>query len=160
MTPKKSILLVLCALFAILQLGCATLPSKKLATAVPPGTPQCRVQLNGEGWGQPVELTLPVTEQTRVSTIVEETKAKRKFRNMNITVIRRVEENPTPLKMKISYAAGSKSVPPSQDYSIRPDVLINQVTETPLDVVVIDQIIDTPLDRIVDSVFPFRSTQR
>ncbi len=63
------------------------------------------------------ELDGPVT----VQTALDRSGATKKFRNMEITILRVVAETGRGLKMPVKYSPAKKMVTPEQDYAILPN---------------------------------------
>jgi len=102
------------------------LPAGAAATTESPGVYE--VELRGN-FGKASRAQGVIDGPITVQTVLERSGAIKKFRNMDITVLRVVQENGHGLKLPVDYQAGEKSVRPEQDYAIHPNdrILIEAV---------------------------------
>ena len=117
--------LVLLSMVFVCQTGCSTLNSltgkevpTESQTAEPAGT--FIVEMRGFVHKPKVYEAMldgPVT----VQAVLEEFKVTEKYKNMEITVLRVVEETGRGLKLPVKYHPRKKSVSPEQDYAILPN---------------------------------------
>jgi len=135
---------MLCLTFFVAMSGCTTM-LKKAEIDLPPGTPQYVVEMKGEGWSQDSEFRGALEGPMTIEDVLVASKAKQKFRDMDIDIIRVSKETGRPHKMAVEYKAARKKVNPQNDYAIQPN-----------DRIVIHQKVSTPLDQMVDSFFPGR----
>jgi hypothetical protein len=120
--------------------GCSTLsnlngPSQTPIAAPSAGTYQ--VELSGGFSKESVykgTLDGPIT----VQTALERSGAIKKFRDMDVTILRVVEESGRGLRMPIEYLPGKKWVSPENDYAILPNdrILVESVSNNLIDIVV------------------------
>lgn len=123
-SPSLIASLLLTASLCVCLTGCSTLSQlgKKTVPTAPEhsSTPETFiVEIRGVMQKPKVyEATLdgPIT----VQTVLEEFGAIKKFKNMEITILRRVEETGHPLKLTADYKPRKKAVTPEQDYAILP----------------------------------------
>ena len=123
--------------------GCSTLSglndsSQNPIAASSAGTYQ--VEFSG-GFAKSSVYQGTLDEPHTVQTALERSGAIKKFRDMDITVLRIVEETGRGLKMPIRYDAGKKSVSPEQDYALFPN-----------DRILVESVSNSMLDKMVDSV--------
>lgn len=71
-------------------------------------------------FGAPTVYDGTIDEQTTVQTALENSGAIRKYRDMDVSILRIVEETGKPLKMVVDYRSAKKSVRPEQDYALLP----------------------------------------
>lgn len=115
-----------------------TLPTGATATTDSPGVYE--VELRGN-FGQTSRAQGVIDGPITVQTVLERSGAIKKFRNLDITILRVVQESGHGLKLPVDYQAGKKSVRPEQDYAIHPN-----------DRILIEAVSNSAIDKIVDSV--------
>ena len=76
-----------------------------------------------------------------IQTVLERSGATKKFRNVDVTLVRKVKESGRELRLPCDYQTRSKRVLPEQDYAIHPG-----------DVIFIQASTRNPLDKIVDAI--------
>ena len=125
--------------------GCSTLPlaqSQALPTAATAATESqgvYEVQMQGAFAKTSVSRGVidgPIT----VQTVLQRSGALKKFRNMDITLLRIVKENGQPLKLPVDFIPAKKTIRPEQDYAIHPNdriLIVSRSNNT------IDKIVDT-----------------
>ena len=147
--PNTSFCYLICAAIAVAAIsfsGCKPITiAKSQEIVIPPGSPQYVVQMKGEGWKKNSVIKAALTDGMTIDDVLDSSKAKQKFRNMEIQIVRRVPESGSFVKLPVDYRAKNKKVPVEQNYSIHAD-----------DQIVIRQVVETPMDQFVDSMFPGR----
>ncbi len=144
MKARQSIsYLVLFGVMVVATTGCKSFVRKPVQKELPPGTPQYLLSMKGEGWGTGVDVRGEYKQDMRIDDVLEEHDLKRKFKNMDIQIIRRVPESGQFVKMPVIYKAADRAVKPEQDYAIHPN-----------DQIIVKQVINTMLDRFIDQIAP------
>ena len=131
---------------AIIFSGCSTLNSSyDQAVPIEDGAVNSagvyRVEIGGGNFQKGSVYTGSLAKPVTVQEALVLSGAIEKYRNMEITVLRVVEESGRGLKMKIDFKPKSKSVPPEQDYAIHPK-----------DRILVKPLTGNALDKFVDSV--------
>ena len=126
--------------------GCSTLPQTQ-NQILPAGAAEAtespgvyEVQLQGT-FGKASTAQGVIDGPITVQTVLERSGAIKKFRNMEITVLRVVQNSGRGIKLPVDYQAGKKSVRPEQDYAIHAN-----------DRIMIQAISNSAIDKIVDSI--------
>jgi hypothetical protein len=147
--PKSTIWpLVAILLTAMMTTGCTTVGGKSSLNLSDPGqaeleqaerqAPTCTVVLK-PGQGKPVVMEMPVTEGATVQTALEHSKATRKFRRMDIHVLRPAQvRGNTPVeaqKMTAKFDRQHREVEIDHDYALYPNdrVMIEEDQSTMVD---------------------------
>ena len=122
--------------------GCASLPtlgSKSVPTSNKNSVGQYRVEMSG-GFGGASVYDGTLDGPHTVQTALEQSGAIKKYRNMNVTIWRVVEETGQPLKMATRYEPRKKAITPDQDYALMPgDRIVVEMTSNSL----IDKMVDS-----------------
>ena len=92
-------------------------------------------------FGKPASFRGQIDGPITVQTVLERSGAISKFRGMEITLGRVVEESGFPLKLPVGYSGSKKQVTPEQNYSIHPN---DQILITPKN--------NNPLERVLGNV--------
>ena len=103
-----------------LSSGCSSLPNS--LSSVPPVASGSQAQYLVDmqaGYGGGKKYRGVIGEGTTVQTAIEESGAVKKFRKMDILVLRKLEGAFQPLKMTSDYDAGNKRVRPDSDYALQ-----------------------------------------
>ena len=145
LAPTQRILVaaLFVGLFSCLS-GCSTLSILNDSSQTPIAAPSAgtyQVKLMGGGFSKDSVYQGTLDGPLTVQTALERSGAIKKFRNMEITVLRVVEETGRGLKMSITYKPAKKSVSPEQDYAIFPN-----------DRILVKEVSNSMLDKMVDSV--------
>ncbi len=148
--PPKSTIWPLAAtlLIAMMTTGCTTVGEKATLSLSDPGraqlelterqAPTCTVVLK-PGLGKPVVMEMPVTEGATVQTALEHSKATRKFRRMDIHVLRppqvRGNSPAEAQKMTAKFDRRHREVEIDHDYALYPNdrVVIEEDQSTMVD---------------------------
>jgi hypothetical protein len=138
--PSPSMLLILATLFSFLPAGCSTVMDQKVAE-IEPGAPQYVVRLEGSGWSKSETKNGPITEGMTIEDVLAATRAKQKFRDMEIKIIRKVPSSGQVVKMPVVFKASDRSIKPEQNYAIHPN-----------DQILIKQIVISPMDKFIDTL--------
>ncbi|MEM7782806.1 MAG: hypothetical protein AAF623_05595, partial [Planctomycetota bacterium] len=120
--------------------GCSMLPVGGVANqAIPTADPakitgQYNAHITGMmGTSEAFEGDIdgPIT----IQTVLHRSGVLRKYRNLDIQIIRQVEENGRTLKLPVKFNVRRKKVSPEQDYAIHPNdtIMISAMTANPLD---------------------------
>ena len=123
--------------------GCKSFVKKPVQKELPPGTPQYLISMKGEGWATGVDVRGEYKQNMRIDQVLEAHDLKRKFKNMDIQIIRRVPDTGQILKMPVVYKSKMKNVKPEQDYAIHPN-----------DQIIVKQVVETALDRLIEQLAP------
>ena len=118
-----AIMLVL--LLTVGSIGCSSLPSSLSAgdsalseTAVAGGQPQYLVDMQ-MSYGAAKKYRGTIDGNSTVQTALLASGATKKFRKMNVSVMRKVEGDYLPLKMSSQYDTSTRSVSPETDYALQ-----------------------------------------
>jgi hypothetical protein len=144
--PQSVAALFLAAGLATICSGCSTLNSAynqevPIANAATNSAGVYRVEIEGGSFQKGSVYTGTLAEPVTVQRALELSGAIEKYRKMDITILRVVEESGRGLKMTIDFKSKSKTVPPEQDYAIHPN-----------DRILVRPVSGNALDKIVDSV--------
>lgn len=116
--------LLLTALLCVCLSGCSTLTplGKKTVPTVsePSSAPETFIVEMRSVMQKPKIYEAALDGPITVQTVLEEFGAVKKFKNMEITILRVVEETGHPLKLTADYKPRKKAVTPEQDYAILP----------------------------------------
>ena len=99
-----------------------------------------RVEMSG-GFGKPAIYNGTLDGPLTVQSALERSGAIKKFRNMDVTILRIVEETGRPLKMSVSFNPRKNTITPEQDYALLPG-----------DRIVVEAASNSMLDKVVSSV--------
>jgi len=108
-----------------LNLGCSSFPGwnrvfdRSLDQATTNSQGAYRVEM-GNMFGSPTIYDGSIDGMITVQTALERSGAVNRYRHMEISVLRIVEETGRPIKMVVDYQPSKKSVRPEQDYAILP----------------------------------------
>lgn len=108
---------------------------------IEPGAPQYVVRLEGQGWSKSETKKGPITKGMTIDDVLVATRAKQKFRHMEIKIIRKVASTGQVLKMPVDFKASNRTVKSQQNYAIHPN-----------DQILIRQVVTSPLDKFIDSM--------
>ncbi len=116
-----------------------TLGNKSVPTTNDNSVGKYRVEMSGGfGGGSVYDGTLDGPHT--VQTALERSGAIKKYRNMNVTIWRVIEETGQPLKMATRYEPRKKAITPDQDYALMPG-----------DRIVVEMASNSFIDKMVDS---------
>ena len=109
--------------------GCSTLPSSLSSNGVFPGSPQnTSVALKSSAqylvdmqmsYGGSKKFKGNIGQGATVQTAIDASGATKKFRKMDIVVMRNIKGEQTPLKMSCEYNSTKKAVRPETDYALQ-----------------------------------------
>ncbi len=114
------------------------------APVIAPGTPQYSVMMRGEGWAKSNQVNKPIKEGMTIDDVLNEVKAKQKFRDMEIQIKRKVPDSGQVVTMPIQYRSKNQRVPAEHNYAIHAN-----------DQILIKQVIYSPMDKFVDTLIPY-----
>lgn len=149
MSPRKPLqnfaaILTLCSVLLVAN-GCSSMLTggalpflSAKAETLPPPTASCTVEFHSE-YGKPRKLTVPVSDQTRIQDVLEASRARGRFRQMNVTILRPSPRDPQQMvKLACNYNSGDRKVTWDTDYAVLPGdrVVITRDTTTAVDNVV------------------------
>lgn len=117
----------LVGMMTVLNLGCASFPGipglrgldRSIGDNSTPSMGAYRVEL-ANMFGSPAIYDGVIDGPITVQTALEQSGAIGKYRNMDVSILRIVEETGRPLKMVVDYLPNKKMVRPEQDYAILP----------------------------------------
>ena len=122
--PSLVTSLMLLAILFVCQTGCTTLNTlgkKEVPTDSQPADPAGTFIVEMRGvMSKPKVYEGMLDGPVTVQAVLEEFGATKKYKNMEITVLRIVEETGRGLKLPVKYNVRKKSVSPEQDYAILP----------------------------------------
>lgn len=125
-------------LFASTSIGCATLPTGGGlfgGKVVEPYTgPTVAMSIQAEG-GKPKLKTLPLEEGMTIQTALEKTNLTRRFRNMEIKVLRVTpQSNGQPVPLQVQYDPAKNSVDILHDMALHPGdkIIVVEDSSNPL----------------------------
>jgi hypothetical protein len=124
--------------------GCASLPSlQRQAESIPEnvGSTQelYRVEMQRD-FQEPLMYTDEIDSESTVQTALERSGAIKKYRDMEIMILRVVKETGRGLRMPVNYVPRKKSVSPEQNYAIHPG---DRILVKPKSSNVLDKIVDS-----------------
>ena len=133
--------LLVCGLL-IAASGCSSIPtttSNELPTQTAESAGMYQVVMQGQ-FGKPAQFQGQIDGPLTVQSALERSGAIEKFRGMDITLMRVVEESGRGLKLPVEFEAGKKTVRSDQDYAIHPNdrIMVQARSKNP-----IDKIVDT-----------------
>jgi hypothetical protein len=109
-------------LLAISFSGCAPLKPMSDSSVTPMAAESAgsyRVEMQG-GFGKKSVYSGQLTEPTTVQTAIEKSGAIKKFRNLDVSILRVVSETGQGLKMDVRFDPTEDAIVPEQDYAILP----------------------------------------
>ena len=117
----KLLFLSICVL--PLVCGCTTLkpnadPTTTASDVVPAG--KYVVRIESTIGGEPTLFTGQIDKPMTVQDALAASKANKKYRDMDVTLIRKVDGNYRPLRMVCDYDPGAKAIKIEQNYAIHP----------------------------------------
>lgn len=112
---------------ATLATGCSTLPNSlsngfASDSSIPPAASQSQAQYLVDmqlSYGGSKKFKGDIGQGATVQTALEASGATKKFRKMDVAVMRKVEGNFNPLKMSSDYNSSKKRIRPETDYALR-----------------------------------------